>query len=29
LTAKTASRSIWTVASLGVFVIVLFYYYKG
>jgi hypothetical protein len=29
LTAKTASRSIWTVASLGVMVIIMFYYYKG
>ena len=29
MTAKTARNSIWTVASLGVFVIVLFYYYKG
>jgi hypothetical protein len=29
MTARAAKASIWGVAVLGVFAIVLFYYYKG
>jgi hypothetical protein len=29
LTAKVFRRSIWGVAALGAFAIVLFYYYRG
>jgi hypothetical protein len=29
MTARTAKASIWGVATLGVFVIVMFYYFRG